>query len=75
MSRQPIVQHGESAALLLSPAELAALGLQIGDVLDVKVVDGQLVLRPSNEASQRTLVDEAADDVLQRRRSAFERLA
>ena len=50
MPRLPIVPHGDSAAVILTAAVLESAGLHVGDVLDVTLGNGQLILRPAEDA-------------------------
>lgn len=75
MSNQIIVSVGDSAAVLLSPQDLQSLGVQVGDAIEVCASQGQLLLRPMHDADRQRLLDASIDDVVERRRSAYQRLA
>lgn len=75
MSQLTIVSHGDSAAIILPASILESTGLGIGDVLEVTIADRQLVLRPIEEAVRRKLLQEITQDVFDRRRDAYQRLA
>ncbi len=75
MSQQPIIAVGESAAVVLSPTVLEAIGLRVGDVVEVTWADGQLILRPVDDARRRQQVEEITQEVFDRRRDAYQRLA
>lgn len=75
MPQLTIVAHGESAAVVLPAAVLESIGLRIGDVLEATLSDGQLILRPVEDACRRQLLQEITDDVFERRREAYQRLA
>lgn len=75
MPQLPIVPVGDSAAVVLPPAVLDALGLKIGDVMDVTVGDRELILRPADDADRRRLIEEITRDVFEQRRDAYQRLA
>ena len=75
MPKLTIVPHGDSAALILSAAVLESIGLRIGDVVDVTLGDRQLILRSAEDASRREMVEAITNEVLERRRDAYQRLA
>ena len=75
MPQLTVVPHGDSAAVVLPLEVLEALGLHIGDVVDLTVADRQLILRPAEGADRRRLLEEITRDVFERRRDAYERLA
>ncbi len=75
MPRLPIVPHGDSAAVILTAAVLESAGLHVGDVLDVTLGNGQLILRPAEDALRRDLLEKITQEVFERRRDAYQRLA
>ncbi len=75
MSRKQITETGHSAALLLSPEILEELGVNVGDEVDVSIVDRTLILRPLDEVERAKKIDAATSIVFERRRSAYEELA
>jgi antitoxin component of MazEF toxin-antitoxin module len=75
MPQLTIISHGEVAALILPPAVLESAGFHVGDTIDVTLGDGQLILRSADDASRRQRLKEISDDVLDKRRDAYERLA
>lgn len=75
MSRNRITETQNSAALLLSPELLEKLGINIGDEVDVSVVDRTLILRSLDEAERARKIDAATKTVFENRRSAYEELA
>ncbi len=75
MQRQRITTAGNSAVLPLSRAVLDELGVEIGDEVDVAVVNGALVLRPLDESSREQALEAVITDVLERRSSAYQKLA
>jgi antitoxin component of MazEF toxin-antitoxin module len=75
MPQLTIVPHGDSAAVVLPASVLESLGLRIGDVLEATPGDRQLILRPVEDAARRQLLQEITDDVFERRRDAYRRLA
>jgi len=75
MSRKQITKIGDSAALLLPQDVLDQIGIEVGDEVDLAVVDRKLILRPLDEAEREERCETATKDILRRRRSAYERLA
>ncbi len=64
-----------SAALLLSPEILRALGISIGDEVDIALVDRMLIVRPLDEVERARRINEITQALLVRRKSAYEQLA
>lgn len=75
MPRLNIVSHGDSAAVVLPASVLESIGVRIGDVLEVTLDDGRLILQPVDDAARRQLLQEITRDVFERRRDAYQRLA
>ena len=75
MSRRRIIASGESAAILLPQEALDEIGLSIGDEVDLSIVEGGLVMRALDETARRRKIEESITAVLERRKSAYERLA
>jgi antitoxin component of MazEF toxin-antitoxin module len=75
MTQLSIVPHGASAAVVIPPDILEAVGLRIGDVVDVTLRDRQLILQPSEDASRRQRIEEITREVLEQRSEAYRRLA
>ncbi|HWG44148.1 MAG TPA: AbrB/MazE/SpoVT family DNA-binding domain-containing protein [Gemmataceae bacterium] len=75
MTQLSIIQHGDAAAVVIPANLLEAAGLRIGDVVDVTLSDRQLILRPNEDAERRRQIEEIAQEVLERRRDAYQRLA
>ena len=75
MAQLPIVSHGESAAVVLPTTVLDAIGLHVGDVVEVTLADGQLILRPIDDAGRRRRIEEITQEVFEQRRDAYQRLA
>lgn len=70
-----IIPYGDAAAVVLPPAMLASAGLRIGDVLEVTFQDHELTLRASEDAARKQLVEQLTQDLIERRRDAYQRLA
>ena len=75
MSQVPIVPLGESAAVVLPASVLEAMGLRIGDVVEVTLAERQLILRPVQDAGRRQQFEEITQEVFEQRRDAYQRLA
>ncbi|MBX2998203.1 MAG: hypothetical protein KF893_06785 [Caldilineaceae bacterium] len=76
MTQTRITTIGGSAAVLISTEILEQMGVQIGDAVDVAVVDNTLVVRRVDEDDkpERTL-EEIIDEIFERRADAYRRLA
>ena len=75
MTQLSIVPHGTAAAVVIPPDILEAVGLRIGDVVDVTLGDRQLILQPSEDASRRQRIEKITGEVLEQRSEAYQRLA
>ena len=75
MSQVTIVPLGDAAAVVLPEAVIESIGLRIGDKMDLTVADQQLILRPVEDESRRRRVAEITQDVFEKRRDAYRRLA
>lgn len=75
MLRQQIISVGNSAALLLSDEMLGAMGIHVGDEVDVSVEDRKLIMKPLNEVEREQKVKSMTQVIIKRRKSAYERLA
>jgi antitoxin component of MazEF toxin-antitoxin module len=75
MPQLTIVPHGESAAVILPAAVLESVGLHIGDILDVSIRDRQLILRSVQDVPRSELLEAVTQDVFERRKDAYQRLA
>jgi antitoxin component of MazEF toxin-antitoxin module len=75
MSQLTIVPHGDAAAVILPASILRSFGLGIGDVLEATVGDQELVLRPIADAKRAESMKQITEEVFERRRDAYQRLA
>jgi len=75
MARHRIVTLGQSAALLLPQELLAQINVRIGDEIEVSIIDHTLILRSLEEAQRQQHLETIIDQVLTRRKSAYQRLA
>lgn len=75
MARHQLVTLGQSAALLLPQELLAQINVRLGDEIEVSVIDQTLILRSLEEAQRQQHLETIIDQVLTRRKSAYQRLA
>lgn len=75
MTHQEITLVNNMPALLLSPEVLESLGIEVGDKMEVVVENQTLVLRPLNGTERKAKMDAAMLDLLERRRTVYEKLA
>jgi len=75
MSRRRIIASGDSPAILLPQDVLDEIGIGIGDEVDVTLVDSSLVLSRVDDAERERMIQESTEAVLERRKSAYKRLA
>ncbi len=73
--RKKITAVGNSAAIVLSRDLLRLLGLEIGQEVELSVIDRTLIVRSVQEAERAELVRQAADQVFERRRGLLTKLA
>ena len=73
--RRRIGRAGNSASLLLSQDVLALMGVQIGDEVDLSLVDRALVVRPMPEVERAGRVSQAVTSVMRDWDDMFRRLA
>ncbi|MGE0882034.1 MAG: hypothetical protein AB7P14_00695 [Blastocatellales bacterium] len=66
---------GESAELFIPGEILKELGFNSGDTVKLDVEKQKLIVRLPNKAELEKRMDEAMDDLMERRRELFERLA
>ena len=75
MLQQQIIPVGNAAALPLPADVLDALGIKVGDAVNVTIVGRQLVIQPLDDAGEQKRYEAIVDDVFERRRSAYQKLA
>lgn len=75
MSRERITTSGTDATVRLPGEILERLGVAVGDDVEMLVVDRTLVVRPLNEAERAAHVDALIEEIMERRKSAYEELA
>lgn len=75
MSRKKITTSGNSAALLLSRELLAQMGIDIGDEVEISLMERTLVVRPTKELERDKKVKAAIEDVFSSHRGLLQDLA
>lgn len=75
MYQTPVVSVGTATAVVVPPEALSAVGMRSGDWVDVSVQGEQLVVRLLNPEERKQQFEAAVQDVVQRRHSAYQRLA
>jgi antitoxin component of MazEF toxin-antitoxin module len=75
MLRRRITTSGNSAALILSQDLLGLLGIEVGDEVDLEIIDHTLLVRPVVDTDRVRKIMGAMDDALVRRRRLLRRLA
>ncbi len=75
MLRKKIATIGNSAALVLSKDMLALMGVEVGDEVEISMVDQLMVVRPVPTAAKKRKTEKAIDEVFRRRHELFKRLA
>ncbi|MGH9897923.1 MAG: AbrB/MazE/SpoVT family DNA-binding domain-containing protein [Pyrinomonadaceae bacterium] len=75
MSRERIRAIEDSAAVLLPKETLDALGVKVGDELNLSIDNGALILRPLEDTQRVEKLEGAIKSVFERRKSVFEELA
>ena len=73
--RRKISTTGNSAALVLSQDILGLMGIQVGDEVEVQLVDRTLIVRPVGENTRDAQVANAIERIVRRRAGLMERLA
>ena len=75
MFETQVFNHGNEPDILLGPEHLSALGVRVGDSVEVSVANGEILVRPLNEERRKEMLSAAIEDVIQRRKCVFEELA
>lgn len=73
--RKKVTAVGNSAAIVLSRDLLQLLGLEVGQEVELSVIDRTLVVRSAQEAERAEFIRQASDRVFERRRGLLTRLA
>ena len=69
------VTPGDADAIVLPAGLLESLGLRAGDAVEVTVSDRQLILRPAADTDRRERMAALTQEVFERRRDVYRRLA
>ena len=69
------VSLGDAGAIVLPATILESLGIRAGDTVEVQLGDRQLILRTVEEAARRQRFEAITQEVFERRRDAYQRLA
>ncbi len=75
MSQHALIPVNEGTGLVLPPDVLTALGLKVGDSVDLTVTNHQIVLRPLGEAAERRQLAQGLRALLVRRRGLYQALS
>ena len=75
MLRKKISSVGNSAAIVLSRDVLKLMNLEIGDEVELSVLDRALVVRSAEDADRNERMRQIADRVFMRRKGLLARLA
>ena len=75
MSRERITTSEGSAAVRLPKKILEGMGIDVGDEVEMSLVERTLMVRPLDNAERAREIEAAAKNVLERRKSAYEELA
>jgi antitoxin component of MazEF toxin-antitoxin module len=75
MAMQEITIVADAPALRLTQEMLDALGVQIGDDVEVSIAEQKLMVRAVSEAERDALVQKITEELFVQRRSAYEKLA
>jgi antitoxin component of MazEF toxin-antitoxin module len=75
MSRQKITTIDNVPALILPLELIEQIGIEIGDEVDLAVVDNTLVLRSLADLDRANKIAEITQSLIERRRVVYERLA
>jgi antitoxin component of MazEF toxin-antitoxin module len=75
MPQVTVVSHGDAAAVVLPTAVLESLGVRVGDVLEATPGERQLILRPVEDDARQRQIQGITQEVFERRRDAYRRLA
>ncbi len=75
MIRRKITTTGNSAALVLSQDLMGFMGVEVGDEVDLELIDRSLLVRPVREVDRATKVQGAIDRVFRKHGGLLSRLA
>ncbi len=75
MPRTQIRKIGNSFGLLLTDEILKLMNIRADDEVDITVEGRILIITPLNEKERKEKIDNAVQNILRRRKSAYQRLA
>jgi antitoxin component of MazEF toxin-antitoxin module len=75
MSDMPLVSVVESEGVVVPVDVLEAIGLRVGDRVNVSLGHRELILRPAAATEGKRDIEEVSRDVFERRKDAYKRLA
>lgn len=75
MPRVQIQKVGNSAALLLTEEMMKSLAIHIGDEVEIRREDRNIIIQASDEILRQQRLKEVTNDVFERRKSAYHKLA
>jgi len=75
MPETPIISVVSSGGVIVPVDVLEAIGLRVGDEVNVTVGERQLILRPAGDSARQQQIEAITRDVFERRKDAYERLA
>jgi len=75
MSYTKIEKIGNSAAIFLTSDILTLLGIEFGDEVELRVERQELVIKAKNEFFRNQIIDQVTDEVINRRKNVYKRLA
>ncbi len=74
MSQKRIAEAEDSSTIVLPKEVLEMMGVEVGDEIDVSVIDRTLIVRPLDEVARSQKMDAITKAVFERRKSAYEEL-
>ena len=75
MAQVTIISLHNAPAIVLPAIALEGTGLTIGDTVELTVNGRAVDLAPAEDASRKEKVEQLTDEIIERRRDAYERLA
>ncbi len=75
MPRVQIQKVGNSAALLLTEEMMKLLAIHIGDEVEIRREDRNIIIQASDEILRQQKLKKVTNDVFERRKSAYQKLA
>lgn len=66
---------GDSAVLFLTDEILKLLSISFGDEVEVSIANRELIVRPLDESERQHMIEQATNNVFNRRETVYRRLA